>query len=231
MRKEQPSHTPRKLRAEYREIQQAEQLLEKEIELLRVKIGRIAHAVPRLREIYQGKYMAGAEYISGPDDPEIEDVPKWYLPEERQDKNEKLASNEVNKLEKKIYTKVQRKKSLRERKTGIRVRAEILGVDLPETGQVSKSASDSKKKKRAKNENVVLRRANVKAVEAANPNMLGDKLDRLTCKTLDKLGVPILTRWSDLYKIDNWKEGYSHSEVKGLIHKMFSDDRRSSDLQ
>jgi len=83
-----------------------------------------------------------------------------------------------------------------------------------------------KQTKRARPEDVTTRIGLVKAVAAANPSMKGRSLDLLTCQELDARRVPVSEQWKINYRITSWEEGYDHPKVKGLIHKMFSTDRK-----
>jgi len=94
--------------------------------------------------------------------------------------------------------------------------------------QELQNATREKRKysKRARPDDVSIRRGLVKAFVAANPNMKGRSLDLHTCQHLDSFRVPIREQWEDEYGISSWKEGYTDSKVKELIHKMFSTDRK-----
>jgi len=93
-------------------------------------------------------------------------------------------------------------------------------------GKHTVTTEQRKHTKRARPEDVTTRIGQVKAVAAANPNMKGRSLDLFTCQALDALRVPISKQWKMKYSISSWKEGYAHPEIKGLIHKMFSTDRK-----
>ena len=81
------------------------------------------------------------------------------------------------------------------------------------------------KEPKAVPEDVAMRRAIVKAVKQANPRM--KKIDALTCMELDRHSVEVPSKWQRKYRIESWRAGYKHPHVRGLIHKMFSTDRRA----
>jgi hypothetical protein len=87
-----------------------------------------------------------------------------------------------------------------------------------------------KKRKRPLPEDVANRRGAVRAVEKSNPRLKGKNLDWETCIHLDSQPtiIPVRENWRDKYKVNSWKEGYQHNHVKGLIHRMFSNDRKVS---
>ena len=99
----------------------------------------------------------------------------------------------------------------------LRTRAVAKGVELPE-----ESPDEGPK---AVPEDVAMRRAIVKAVKQSNPKM--KNINDLTCMELDRRSVEVLSKWQDMYRIESWRAGYKHPHVRGLIHKMFSTDRRA----
>lgn len=89
--------------------------------------------------------------------------------------------------------------------------------------------SETKKTgKRAMSEDVAARRGLVQAFARANPNLKGKNLNAESCVDLDRRRVALPPAWRAMYKIKTWKEGYQHDHVKGLIQRMFSNDRKIS---
>ena len=103
----------------------------------------------------------------------------------------------------------------------IRIQAKYLGIELPAQAQSEKMAQ--KRRKRASPDHVTSRRSIVWATWRSNPEAIGNDLDLLTCRALDRQDVPVPKEW----EIDSWEAGYKHyPQVRQLIHKMFSGDRR-----
>ena len=84
-----------------------------------------------------------------------------------------------------------------------------------------------KTRERALPEDVATRRPIVKAAAKTNPRLKGKGLDKETCETLDLRRVSVSERWKRLYGVKTWGKGYEHDHVRGLIHRMFSNDRKA----
>jgi len=125
---------PDKLKARFQEVQRQRLLVGNEIRSMREKEDQILKWVPRLRKVAEGKYVVGAEPISD-FGPEIEDTPKWHLPDECLDKNEALAQAEIGKLHGQIFEKHQRLKELREGEAEIGVQLAIRGIPVSNDGR------------------------------------------------------------------------------------------------
>ena len=99
----------------------------------------------------------------------------------------------------------------------LRTRAVAKGVELP-----GESPDEEPK---AVPEDVAMRRAIVKAVKQINPRM--KKINAQTCMELDKRRVEVPSKWQLKHGVESWVEAYDHPHVRGLIHKMFSTDRKA----
>jgi len=108
----------------------------------------------------------------------------------------------------------------------IRIQAKYLGIQLPEQTPPEKTAQ--KRRKRRSPDHVTSRRGIVWAMWRSNPEAIGKDLDLLTCRMLDRQKVPIPKKWTEKWGVDNWEAGYKHHpQVRQLLHKMFSGDRKS----
>ena len=81
-------------------------------------------------------------------------------------------------------------------------------------------------KKRTPPKDVTMRRGIIKSVEKQYPSSKGQDLDLLSCKELDNRRIEVPNKWPLKYKVKTWVGAYGDSEVKKLIHKMFSEDRK-----
>ena len=97
----------------------------------------------------------------------------------------------------------------------------------PEPAWIEEVNSADNDPVKAADYDVAVRRGLVKAMEQVYPHAKGKNLDELTCKELDDRRVSIIASWEDDYGIDIWVEGYDHPDVKPLIQRMFSADRKT----
>jgi len=181
---------------------------------------QILSEVPRLVRFYavQTAQIMLKEDI-GLTDEEIAEKEQFinenWVDEDSLSEAERLADSHFRELKRREHTLL---KELRL----IRIQAKFLGIELPAQAQYEKMAQ--KRRKRASPDHVTSRRSIVWATWRSNPGAIGNDLDLLTCRALDHQEVPVPEKW----EIDNWEAGYKHHpQVRQLIHKMFSGDRKS----
>jgi len=120
-----------KLVAKFQKTRREKRLIAEEIQSLRVKEDQILRWVPRLDRVENGKYVAGAQEISNWG-PEIEGVPRFYLPDEDLNETETLARAKLRKLQSKIFEKHQCLKEQAETEAEMGVQLAIQGIALSE---------------------------------------------------------------------------------------------------
>lgn len=232
--KDLPDDT-QELEAEYLQIRGELQELESDPQKIEDRVTAILAQVPRLREIWEGTYSGSDPGISGHtifDD--AGEFLGWSLDieEEEMTSSERLAANEIRELRLK-------RTNLTNRLGLVRIKAASLGITLPDEEQAETSEAvdpispeppqighRKPRRKKAVPEDVATRRALVKAIRDSHPKAKGKNLDQLTCEQLDSRKVAIPMKWRPKYRINNWEEGYKNPEVKPLIQKMFSSDRK-----